>query len=266
MLGVGIGGVVGGTVLACKATRKLDPIIEDHNKTVEEIHEKHEETESRDLAKAYIKTGVELTKLYLPSGLVLIGSVGCIVGSHTILSRRNVALGAAYAALDSGFKEYRKNIIEKYGETADIEAKYSVKAKKSKDEEGNPTVHYELTEKTRRDPSVYAKIFDETNPYWDDSAEYNKMFLLKQQDYCNEQLKANGRLFLNDVYKVLGFTETKAGQVVGWIYDENDPVGDNYIDFGIYDVKNSQKCAFVNGFEKSIILDFNVDGNIWEMM
>ena len=65
---------------------------------------------------------------------------------------------------------------------------------------------------------------------------------------------------------MIGIPKTKAGQIVGWIYDEKNPVGDNFVDFGIYDVNNEAKRDFVNGYERSILLDFNVDGNIWDKM
>ena len=92
------------------------------------------------------------------------------------------------------------------------------------------------------------------------------MFLKAQQQYANDLLRARGRLFLNEVYDMLGIPKSKAGQVVGWVYDEENPVGDNYVDFGIYDLSKERVRRFVNGDERNILLDFNVDGNIWELM
>ena len=92
------------------------------------------------------------------------------------------------------------------------------------------------------------------------------MFLRRQQDYANEKLRSKGHLFLNEVYDMLGIHRTKAGNVVGWIYDEKNPVGDNYVDFGIYDIHKEQNRDFVNGIERSILLDFNVDGPILDLI
>ena len=108
--------------------------------------------------------------------------------------------------------------------------------------------------------SQYARFFDETSPYWTKDSEYNVFYLLAQQNYANEKLKAHGHLFLNDVYEMLGIPKSKAGQVVGWIYDKKNPFADSYVDFGIY--KTDKNAKFVNGFEKTILLDFNVDGAI----
>jgi hypothetical protein len=69
-------------------------------------------------------------------------------------------------------------------------------------------------------------------------------------------------VFLNEVYDMLGAKRTRAGAVMGWFYDKEGKYSDNYIDFGIFDIHNEKACDFVNGIEKSIILDFNVDGRI----
>lgn len=113
------------------------------------------------------------------------------------------------------------------------------------------------------DVSDYARFFDESCTGWSKDAEYSLMFLKTQQDYANEKLHRQGYLFLNDVYQMLGIPKTKAGQIVGWIYDEEHPIGDNFVDFGIYDLRNT---SFVNGDENVALLDFNVDGNILDLI
>lgn len=107
--------------------------------------------------------------------------------------------------------------------------------------------------------SPYARWFNEECVAWSNDPETNRYFLLLQQSYANELLRKRGYLFLNEIYDMLGIPMTKAGQVVGWIYDENNPTGDNYVNFGLINTCNGD---FVNCYEKSILLDFNVDGMI----
>ena len=114
--------------------------------------------------------------------------------------------------------------------------------------------------------SDYSRIFDECNTSWSKSPEHNLVFLKQQQNYANDLLKSRGHLFLNEVYDMLGFPRTQAGQIVGWVYDEKNPIGDNFVDFGIYNLDSERARAFVNGYERSILLDFNVDGNVWKLM
>lgn len=284
----GIVGTVTSAVLACKATLKVNNILEEKKETVENIHkcledkdiDYTEEDSKKDLTILYSQTGVKLVKLYAPS--ILLGglSIASIVMGQNILKKRNIAIMAAYTAVDTGFKRYRKNVVDRFGEQVDKELRYNIKAKEVektiKDEKGKEKkvkeIEYTIDGNPLRNVSEYAKFFDEwTSTEHHKDSEYNLMFLRRQQDYANEVLKAKGHLFLNDVYEMLGIPKTKAGQVVGWIYDEENPNGDNYVDFGIYEMTgveryDERKRAFVNGYERNILLDFNVDGVIYDMI
>lgn len=283
LMGVGIAGSVVSTVLACKATLKVKDILDEKNEIVEQIHncvedetvDYNEEDKKKDLTILYAQTGVKLAKLYLPSIALGALSIASIISGYKILNKRNVALAAAYTVVDKGFKNYRKNVVERFGEEVDRELRHNIKAKQIEekyiDKDGNEKTRkkkvYEISEdkKPGEGISEYAKFFDEWNTdEHSKDPEYNLMFLRKQQDYANEVLKHQGYLFLNEVYDMLGIPRTQAGQVVGWIYDENNPTGDNYVDFGIYDLHDQQKRDFVNGLERNILLDFNVDGVIYD--
>lgn len=278
LVGAGVVGVVTSTVMACKATTKLDAILDKTKDDIDKIHEAVEHPEmlpeeytvedsKKDLAIVYTKTAVDVLKLYAPSIVVGGLSITAILSGHHILRKRNIAIAAAYATVDKGFKEYRGRVIERFGEELDRELKYNLKAKEVEEivtnEDGTETIVKKTVETADIDfGSQYARFFDETCTGWTKDPEYNLSFLINQQRYANDLLKSRGHLFLNEVYDMLGLPRSKAGQVVGWIYDEKNPIGDNYVDFGIHDVHNERKRAFVNGYERSILLDFNVDGNI----
>ncbi len=283
LLVTGITGVVTSAVMACKATTKVDAIVEETKKSIDMIHEGMdtgnicdveytEEDGKKDLAIVYIQTGVKFAKLYGPSVLLGLTSIGCILASNNIIHKRNVALSAAYTAIDTSFKGYRSRVIERFGESMDRELRYNIKTQEVKE-----TVVDEETGKKKTvkstvsvvDPNTYsdyARFFDEYCAGWTKDAEYNLMFLRQQQNYANELLKSRGHLFLNEVYDMLGIDRTKAGNIVGWIYDEKHPFGDNFVDFGIYVLDNEKARDFVNGRERSILLDFNVDGDILSLM
>ena len=282
MVVAGVVGVVTSTVMACKATTKVNDILEETRKQVDDVHnvldsdviteeEYNNDDAKKDLAIIYTQTGVKLIKLYAPSVIVGALSITGILTSHKILKKRNVALTAAYATIDRSFKEYRGRVVERFGKELDRELRYNIKAQeieeKTVDKDGNETVEKKTISVV--DPNMYsdyARIFDNGSMGWTKDPEYNLMFLKLQQNQANDRLRAQGYLFLNDVYDMLGIPRTKAGQIVGWIYDEDNPVGDNFVDFGIYDIYNEKACDFVNGRERSIVLDFNVDGNILDMI
>ena len=282
MVVAGVVGVVTSTVMACKATTKVNDILEETRKQVDDVHnvldsdvisedEYNNDDAKKDLAIIYTQTGVKLIKLYAPSVIVGALSITGILASHKILKKRNVALTAAYATIDRSFKEYRGRVVERFGKELDRELRYNIKAQeieeKTVDKDGNETIEKKTISVV--DPNMYsdyARIFDNGSMGWTKDPEYNLMFLKLQQNQANDRLRAQGYLFLNDVYDMLGIPRTKAGQIVGWVYDEDNPVGDNFVDFGIYDIYNEKACDFVNGRERSIVLDFNVDGNILDMI
>lgn len=127
----------------------------------------------------------------------------------------------------------------------------------------NITENTKTKKETKGTVSEYARFFDASCMRWTKDSEFNLTFLKQQEHYANERLRIKGHLFLNEVYDMLDITRTKAGQVVGWIYDEKNPIGDNRVDFGINDDRNKD---FVNGNENTILLDFNVDGNILDLL
>lgn len=279
-----VGGIITGvaaTVMACKATTKLDDILEEHKKKAEDIHEaiEHPETlekpyteeESKKvMTLLYAQTGVELVKLYAPAVGLGVLSITSILAGHNITRKRNLALAAAYTAVDNSFKEYRGRVVERFGEALDKELRYNIKSKEVEEivvnEDGSETIEKRIVSTADPLTSPYSKFFDEGSVNWTKDPEYNLMFLRDQERYANEKLKARGHVFLNEVYDMLGIPRTEAGQVVGWIYDKNHPNGDNYIDFGIYNLNREANRNFVNGYERSILLDFNVDGPIMNMI
>lgn len=277
----GVAGTVASAVMACKATTKLSAVLEKGKEEAAEIHdfvetngcsdEYTEEDYKKDIAITHVHTGLNVFKLYAPAVGIGILSIAAILTSNNIIRKRNVALAAAYATVDAGFKEYRGRVIERFGKELDRELKYNIKSKTIEeivlDEKGKETTVTSTVDVADiHDHSVYAKFFDESCLGWEKNADYNLMFLRQKQNWFNDLLKSRGHVFLNEVYDGLGMERTSAGAIVGWVYDEKNPVGDNFIDFGIYDLYDEAKRLFVNGHERSILLDFNVDGVIYDLL
>lgn len=263
---VGIVGMIGTVVLASRATLKLSPIVEnikderaslDHYKATftEDIDEKEH---NKEIAKVYVNGALEIAKLYGPTISLGLGSIASIVAAHGIMQRRAVALAAAYKALEATFIEYRKRVVDELGEKKELDIRMGKTQVEITDENGK------IKKVNAVDPSgisPYARFFDEYSDNWSKTAEYNLLFLKAQQNYANDLLHSRGHLFLNEVYDMLGIPRSQAGQVVGWVISKD---GDNFIDFGLYDHWNDGSHMFVNGHERSILLDFNVDGVVYD--
>ena len=275
----GVIGTVASAVIACRATTKLGDILTKSKKAIDLINEHvgdeslsepySEEDAKKDLVIVYTQTGVALLKLYAPAVIFGALSITSIIASHSILRKRNVALAAAYATIDKGFKEYRNRVLERFGKEVDHELRHNVQTKKFEtvvDENGEEKKSTVAVNVVDIGPySGYARFFDNNCPEWRTNHDYNMTFLRMQQQYANDLLRVKGRLFLNEVYDMLGIPMSKAGQIVGWVYDKENSVGDNFVDFGISNVNREIENS-VNGYASEILLDFNVDGNVWYSM
>ena len=293
---VGTGGVITAGVMACKATLKLEETVAEANNDIQSVKEslkianahpddegskEYIETQYRkDLFKAYVNMGGALIKLYGPSVLVCASSVACIFGSKKIMDDRYSACLAACSTTERLFAKYRKNVIDDLGEEADRKYRFGTqthvveppvldkKGSHNTAKNGNPKMNSEIVEVIDKNNLIddYARIFDEvSSKEWDSNYEYNLNNLILRQKYANDMLHSRGYLFLNEVYQMLGFPVTPTGQDVGWIYERNNPIGDNYVDFGMNKIC---ACDGLSAIDKmspqnnAILLNFNVDGYI----
>lgn len=270
----GIAGIIVSSIKACKATIKATEVLSDTKEKIDKVHtatvmgvteslETYTEEDSRkDLATIYIQTGVKITKLYAPSIILGGMSIASILTGNNILRKRNLALSAAYVTVDESFKNYRDRVIEKFGEKTDRELRYGIKAKKFEEVETDSNTGKEKKVKKTievSDPNLksdYAVYFDSRSRNFDKDPYCNRMFLKAIESYANDKLCAQGHLFLNEVLDELDIPRTQAGQIVGWT--SNGP--DGYVNFRITEVERETE----NGYHEPVfVLDFNVEGNVW---
>ena len=265
LFALGIVGTVGSTFLACRATLKLEETLDEFKddvagvKTLTENIPDNNYTRAdhnKDMAYTYLRGSIQLVKLYGPAVILGAASLGALTGSHVTLTRRNSSLTAAYTAVQASYNAYRERVKEELGEEKELDIYHATKSVKA-------NIDGKVQQLRLADPnkySPYAKIFDEFNPNWVRNSESNRMFIQCQQNWFNHLLHARGHVFLNEVYNGLGFKHTSAGQIVGWVLNGT---GDNFIDFGLYE---AGRADFINGYEQSRVLDFNVDGPVWNLI
>lgn len=278
--------IVAGTVATAKATLKVDEILEENKENKEKIESVHngeieleegveysEEDYKKDILINKINCGKKLVKEYAPGITLTVLGISCFFGAHGIMKKRNVALVAAYKLCEETFNNYRDRVRTELGEDQDRHfyygTEFETKSEKIKTENGKTKT---VKTKTEVIPGIqvsqYARFFDESNPNWSKSPEQNKFFLETAQNMLNDMLRSRGHLFLNEVYDNLGFERSAAGAVVGWIWNDGNigEDGDGYVDFNIFQMNDVTKRDFVNGYEPSILLDFNVDGVIYDLI
>lgn len=265
LTGIGVAAVPAAMVLTGMATVKLFnalPKIKEHiANTEEKAREEGKDGKAvkQEVAKAQVQMGLQIAKVYSPAIAVGAVSITCLVVSHGMMRKREAQLVGAFVALEAAFKAYRARVAEKIGADEEV-ALYRNPRVETVDVDG---IEACVIDPSETNPSPYSKFFDATSTAWSKDPEYNLMMLRGQQNHANDLLRIKGHLFLNDVYNMLGFQPTQAGQLVGWMADANENgTGDGFIDFGIYQIHDENNRAFVNGLESVVSLDFNIDGLI----
>lgn len=278
LLGAGIVGVAVTVALAIKAAKK-DDLKNEMQETVAEFEHivaaenlsKEEEIQGK--ATIYIRTGLEYAKLYGPTIAVGSLSIAAILGAHGIMVKRQVALTAAYGLLAEAYKNYRARVVEVLGEEKDMEFHLGLREEKysvtEEDEDGKKT----KTKKTKLVatgpmPSMYARCFDNSNKFWQPDRNLNAAYITAQERYINDVLILEGHVFLNEVYKRLGFEPTPEGQLVGWVLRSPEQMKeekrDGYISFGLD--KYPANREFMRGENDAVWIDPNVDGIVFDLI
>lgn len=265
LFAAGIVGVTATVVLACKATLKLEEVLEEAQDDLERARELQspkytEEDRQKDIVLVYVRTGAKIVKMYGPAFVLGALSIASLTGSHIILNRRYLGVTAAYAGLDRAFRQYRERVIGEFGREKDDDFRYGSREMDIVEETKEGAVVKTVKRAGLVHASPYAKFFDEGSSCWSPQPGYNLFFLKTSMGIANDQLQARGHLFLNEVYDMLGLPRTSAGAQVGWITGN----GDDYVDFGIFDDTKTGVRDFVNGWNKAVLLDFNVDGIIYD--
>lgn len=256
----GTAGFIGTTILASKATLKVEETVAEETALLVKVHEAHEagKLEDKDALHdkvvLYTRMTTKLAKLYAPALILGAASIISLATGHGIMLKRNASLAAAYAAVDQAFKTYKKKVESKFGKDAVIDALVS-------------TAEEDLTKNELTMEAIaavdgvspYGVIFDETNNNWSADEDLSMLHLKCQQQYANDILQTRGHIFLNEVYKMLGFPHTPAGAVTGWVKGN----GDDFVDFNIFEGTfegEDNKGRTVTKWA----LDFNVDGVMYD--
>lgn len=270
LLGVGVVGVVATAVLASRATLKLDQVATETDVQLHKAETLLNESGNHYTEKDYdhdvkvirVSGLISVARLYAPAVTCGVITISSLVASNRILSKRNAALAAAYAGIEKAFREYRSRVAQQYGQDKEYEIRYGAEtATVARDNEDGTVTKEKVTRAASVDASPYARFFDEFSTSWRRDPESNRFFIQCQQQWANTRLQARGYLFLNEVYESLGLEPTEAGQLVGWLYRGT---GDGFVDFGLFNFENQASIDFVNGREGSVLLDFNVDGMIYD--
>ena len=200
LMGLGIIGAVTSTVLACRATLKINSVIEVANKDIEKIKFVREQIKDeevfpkqeyvQELTVAYVQKAINIGKLYAVPVAVGAVSIGCLLGSHHILNTRSAAFLGAYKMIDEAFKSYRQRVVNAIGPEKESLIRMGVKEETQTDvvadENGKKTkVKKVIQTPDGVKPEDYTRVFAKGNPYWQHNLMLNEAFLKSKENYFN---------------------------------------------------------------------------------
>jgi len=219
------------------------------------VSRQHMQTEQyrRDLAKLHVTHVVQVTRLYAPAAVVGVISITCLTKSHRQLTQRNTALTAAYVGLQNFLEGYRGRVRQEIGQEKERDIYYaSTPVELIEDGEDGPRKVYGSRPNQM---SPYSVIWDERSGVWQDSDEYNRHYIRLHEGFLTDKLRAQGYLFLNDVYKEFDIPITQTGQTDGWMIPH--PKSDDFVEIRI---------TPLHDFHGSLMLDFNCAGVVYDML
>lgn len=274
LFATGFVSTVAAGVLAAINTPKFAKKVENRKKLLSEIKKAVAEGKKSDgevYTEADAKADIRLINLRFAMdsvkaygiSLVLTGAGGILIGAgNNIQCKRLAEMSAAYATLASSFKKYSDGVIERFGEKVDGDLRIGfnpdkIEAPSEEKKEGVVERKYSDMYKVY---SEYARIYDSSNIHFKNQPVYNQVFLDCCEREANDKLRIKKFLYLNEVYDMLGFEPTEAGQIVGWMYDDHRK--DGYVTFNHRNQNYESSCRFMDGECPEVILDFNVDGPI----
>lgn len=214
---------------------------------------------------------LDTVRTVTPAAIVGAATITMIYFSNSISRKRLAAMGAAYATLQTAFDGYKRTMVEALGkESVDKILKpklpnvgksaEEILASDNKSDAANVS---DAVVNSLKALSPYARVIaEESSTCWDPNEDYTSQNLAAVQLWANRRLERKGHLFLNEVFDQLGLSRTREGAVVGWLKNGD---GDNYVSFGDFDASIYRVPSDdYTRVDSNFIVDFNVDGVIWD--
>nr|DAX58721.1 MAG TPA: hypothetical protein [Caudoviricetes sp.] len=214
---------------------------------------------------------LDTVRTVAPAAIVGAATITMIYFSNSISKKRLAAMGAAYATLQTAFDGYKRTMVEALGkESVDKilkpklpNAGKSAEEILSSDNKSDAAYVSDAVVNSLKALSPYARIIaEESSTCWDPNEDYTSQNLAAVQLWANRRLERKGHLFLNEVFDQLGLSRTREGAVVGWLKNGE---GDNYVSFGDFDASIYRVPSDdYTRVDSNFVVDFNVDGVIWD--
>lgn len=226
---------VGGAVMACKATLKVDAVLDAHKERMARIEAAKaisdengdgsftEKDVKQAKFEAYRDTTFEFIKLYGPAFAVGMSGVGLMQSAFYITERRRATAVAALTSLDQMYQNLLASANEQEIDITHNPTTVITDAPK-KGEEPQEQLVFDMDKES--DPFFF--IFDSDNPNWTNSGFLlNERFLATTLDAFNYRLSGykTPQVWINNILKSFDMEEKD----YGYFYGYNALAGDTIV-------------------------------------
>lgn len=147
----------------------------------------------------------ETWQFYIPAGIMALTTAGCILGAHTVHTRRQAALFSLYTISETARNEFREQAEailspKQYDEIQNSASEAHIR-------EFPPTQEFLLA-----DPEKQMFLETMTGRYFNSSVETLRQAAIDM----NEQIVNSDYILLNDWYERIGLDRVQIGDETGW--------------------------------------------------
>lgn len=255
LTGMAVGGLVATVVLAVRATPRALKLLdterwhqafidvvgdiprEEWQEGVGTREQEHMVEDAMMDIVLHPKTIIQIAwKPYLPAMIMGGATIACIIGAHTVSSRRMAALASVYSLTEMALTEYKDKVVETIGEKKEEKIRDEIAADRIK---ANPISEEQMKALPGEGQLCYDTL---SSQYFYSSVEKIRQTI---NDF-NERLLKEDYLGLNEMYYMLGLQEMPLASDLGW-----------RVDNGLVDIKFSAQLAD-DGHTACIVLDYNI--------
>ena len=189
---IGATGVVATTMLAVSATPKVMRLLEEAEK------EKGEELTALETVRT-------AAPLYIPAAAVGVSTIACIFGANVLNKCQQASIMSAYAFLDNSYKEYKRRVIETFGDGV----KETIMNKAAQEEADDLDIPEDEDDGKELFFDYYSMRYFRST----------MVDVLKAENAFNKRYALTGYASLNDFYDSLELPKEDYGNELGWSTD-----------------------------------------------
>lgn len=281
LITIGITSVVGGTIVACCETAtKMKPVMDEFGEQLNRVKDDKQRSDEiaetnpdmvypikqyrKDITMVYRNLFLQSLKVYALAIILSSFGIACICRSNAIMRKRNIALGAAYTALDQAFKKYREEVKARYGEAVDEEIRLGIHRDGDK-----LTMNDEQITKIKEDPKSLhdaCQILLGPDDIGHGVYQSNPTYTLQNVECIrralDDELERWGYITVNDIRKKFGYSPIPELEEYGCVFDKSGLVTSSHVDFGLYTINKQKTIDFINGEEDFLLIDIGIHGHI----